>query len=148
LNYVAQLKEAYNEWQESKGASSKKWLELMDEQVVFRSLAGGAEGMEFTKHCYSKADVEGYFDGLGADWEMLSYIPEYFVAEGDRVAVKSTCSWKSRKTNKVVETHKADFFRFSNDKIIEFFEFYDTAKAFEGAKPENAAPSSTKNTAP
>ena len=134
MDIVSKLREAYQSWNDTKGLSTDQWMELMSDDVVFRSLAGGAPGMEFTRHCACKEDVRGYFAGLSLDWQMIHYTPEYFIAEGDRVAVKSTCAWKSKRTQKVVETPKADFFLFSNGKIIEFFEFYDTAKVFEAAK--------------
>jgi uncharacterized protein len=129
MNYVSKLREAYESWDNSKGTNHEKWLELMSDHVVFRSLAGGTPGMEFTKECHSKEDVRGYFAGLYKDWEMIHYTPEQYIAEGDSIAVRSTCAFKNRQTKKVLQTPKADFFRFENDKIVEFTEFYDTAKA-------------------
>jgi uncharacterized protein len=130
---VAKLQEAYRQWNDTKGASIQTWMDLMTEDVRFRSLAGGAAPMEFTLECCSKQDVGRYFQGLGADWEMIHYTPEDYIAQGDRVAVRGSCSFKNRKTGKVLETPKADFFTFKKGKIADFFEFYDTAKAFAGA---------------
>jgi uncharacterized protein len=129
MDYVSKLREAYESWDASKGINHEKWMELMSDHVVFRSLAGGSSGLEFTKECHSKDDVRGYFAGLSKDWEMIHYTPEQFIVEGENVAVRGTCGWKNRETKKIVQTPKADFFRFQNDKIVEFFEFYDTAKA-------------------
>ena len=132
---VAKLQEAYRQWNDSKGASIQTWLDLMTEDVRFRSLAGGAAPMEFTLECYSKHDVGRYFEGLGADWEMIHYTPEEYIAQDNRVAVRGFCSFKNRKTGKVMETPKADFFTFKEGRIADFFEFYDTAKVFAGALP-------------
>ncbi len=132
MNYVSKLREAYTSWDKSKGTDHEKWLDLMSDHVVFRSLAGGAQGMEFTKECHSKEDVRGYFAGLYKDWEMIHYTPEQFIAEGENIAVRGTCAFKNRQTKKIIQTPKADFFRFENDKIVEFFEFYDTAKTIAG----------------
>ena len=99
---------------------------------IFDSLAGGAQGMEFTKECHSKDDVRGYSAGLYKDWEMIHYSPSNDIAEGENIAVRGTCAFKNRQTKKVIQTPKADFFRFENNKIVEFFEFYDTAKAIAG----------------
>jgi ketosteroid isomerase-like protein len=129
MDYVSRLDEAYKSWDTSKGKDHEKWLELMSDHVVFRSLAGGSPGMEFTKECHSKDDVRGYFDGLYKDWEMIHYSPEQYIAVGENIAVRGTCGFKNRQTKKILQTPKADFFRFENDKIVEFFEFYDTAKA-------------------
>lgn len=132
MDYVSKLREAYESWDTSKGTNHEKWLELMSDNVVFRSLAGGSPGLEFTKECHSKEDVRGYFEGLAKDWEMLHYTPEQYIAEGDNVVVRGTCGWKNKHTRNIVQTPKADFFRFKDGKIIEFFEFYDTAKAIAG----------------
>jgi len=129
MDYVSKLREAYESWDNSKGKDHEKWLDLMSDHVVFRSLAGGSPGMEFTKECHSNDDVRGYFDGLYKDWEMIHYTPEQYIGEGENIAVRSTCGFKNRQTKKILQTPKADFFRFENDKIVEFFEFYDTAKA-------------------
>ena len=133
---VKKLKEAYAFWNSTLGGSNQKWMDLMDSAVRFRSLAGGAPGMEFTLDCNSKIDLERYFAGLAADWEMIHYTPEEYIAEGDRVVVLSRCAWRNRKTGKTIETPKADIFRFSEGKVIDFFEFYDTARAIAGAQPD------------
>ena len=130
---VAKLQETYRQWNDSKGASIQTWLDLMTEDIRFRSLAGGAAPLEFTLECKSKQDVGRYFQGLGADWEMIHYTPEEYIAQGDRVAVRGSCSFKNRKTGKIMETPKADFFTFKKGKIADFFEFYDTAKVSAGA---------------
>lgn len=130
------LREAYAFWNEAKGSDTSKWLDLMSDNIVFRSLAGGAPGMEFTNKCKSKKDVEGYFAGLAEDWQMIYYVPDIFIVDDDRIAVLGKCSFKSKRTGKVIETPKADFFIFQNHKIVEFYEFYDTAKAFAASVPD------------
>ncbi len=111
----------------------QEWMNLMDDSILFRSLAGGAAGMEFTLDCHGKQDLLRYFAGLGNDWEMIHYTPEEFISEGDRVVVISTCGWKSRKSGKSVETPKCDIFRFKEGKIVDFYEFYDTARCIAAA---------------
>ncbi len=133
---VKRLREAYASWNDTKGRSMEKWMGLMDDAVRFRSLAGGATGMEFTLDCHNKIDLGRYFAGLAEDWEMIHYTPEDYIAEGDRVVVLSRCAWRNRKTGKTVETPKADIFRFSEGKVIDFFEFYDTARTLACAQPD------------
>lgn len=41
----------------------------------------------------------------------------------------SQVSFKHKKTGKILNTPKADFHKFRDGKICEFFEFYDTAQA-------------------
>jgi ketosteroid isomerase-like protein len=123
---VTKLKKAYAFWNDNLGKSNQQWMDLMDDNVVFRSLAGGAQGMEFTLDCSGKNELQRYFAGLAEDWEMIHYTPDEFIADGDRVVVLAHTAWKSRKTGKSVETPKADIFRFKNGKVVDFYEFYDT----------------------
>jgi ketosteroid isomerase-like protein len=132
---VSKLREAYRLWHETRGASLDHWLELMADDVVFRSLAGGAPGLDFTRDCQSRDQVSRYFAELGADWEMVHYTVDALIADGDRVAMLGSCAWVHRATGQTVETPKADFHRFRDGKIVEFFEFFDTARALAAASP-------------
>lgn len=128
-------KEVYRRWNESKGTDMQAWLDLLSEDVTFRSLAGGAPGMEFTQDCDTRADVVRYLDGLAADWQMVHYTPKEFIAEGDRVVMLGSCAWRHRKTGKLLETLKADFLKFKDGRVIDFLELYDTAKAIATTQP-------------
>jgi uncharacterized protein len=128
---LTKLKEAYRQWHETKAGSVDRWLALMTDDIKFRSLAEGAKPMEFTRTSTCKSDVERYFAGLTGDWEMIYYRMDEYIAQGDRVVALGSCSFKHRKTGKVLETPKADFHRFRDGKICEFFEFYDTARAID-----------------
>jgi ketosteroid isomerase-like protein len=115
---VAKLKHAYRQWHESKGGSVKAWLDLMADDVRCFSLAAGAPSAEFTAPISSKKDFERYFKGLLADWEMIHYTTDTFVAEGDRVAVLGSTAWRNRKTGRSVDTAKADFWTFRDGKVV------------------------------
>jgi len=130
---VAVLKNAYRMWHDSKGASVHHWLDIMTDDVKFRSLAEGSRPMEFTRASKSKDEVEGYFAGLAADWEMIHYRIDNYFAQGDRVVALAHCSFRHKRTGKMLETPKADFHTFRDGKICEFFEFYDTAQALAAA---------------
>jgi ketosteroid isomerase-like protein len=131
---VARLKDAYRQWHESKGGSVQAWLDLMADDVSVRSLANGGAGAEFTSEIRSKADFKRYFDGLLGEWEMINYRTGEFIAEGDWVAMRGSTAWKNRATGRVVDTPKADFWRFRDGKVVEFHEFYDTAALFDAAR--------------
>src|SRR5262245_28766651 len=132
---VAKLRDAYLQWHESKGGSVKSWLDLMTDDVRVYSLAAGASGAEFTAAVTSKKDLGRYFEGLLGDWEMINYKTVEFIAEGDRIAVRGSTAWRNRKTGRVVDTPKADFWTFRDGKIVEFHEFYDTAALIAAARP-------------
>jgi ketosteroid isomerase-like protein len=129
LDNVGKLRRAYQLWHDTRGGSAQHWLDLMAADVTMQSITAGAPGMDFTKANHGKAAAAQYFAGLAADWEMIHYTPKEFIAEGDRVVVLSSCAFRYRKTGKVVESPKADFFRFRDGQIVESFEFFDTAQA-------------------
>lgn len=126
---VTVLKEAYHQWHDTKGGSVDHWLTLMTDDVKFRSLAEGTKPMEFTLTSSCKSDVQRYFAGLTEDWQMNYYRMDEYIAQGDRVVALGSCSFKHKKTGKILETPKADFHKFRDGKICEFFELYDTAQA-------------------
>ena len=130
---VAVLKEAYRRWHDSRGGSADYFMSICAENVKFGSLAQGASAMAFATQYNSRQVLHGYFDGLRADWEMIHYTAEQYVAQGDAVFMRGSCAWRHRRTGKIVDTPKADFWRFENGKAVEFFEYFDTARAFAAA---------------
>ena len=66
----------------------------------------------------SKKDFERYFQGLLADWEMIHYKTDHFIVEGDNIAVRGSTTWRNRKTGKVCDTPKADFWTFRDGKVV------------------------------
>ena len=135
---VAILKESYRRWHESRGASADHWMSICAENLRFGSIAQGPPGADYLTSYNGRAALGQYFDGLRNDWEMIEYVAEEFVAQGDRVVMLGRCSWRFRKTGRVVSTPKADTWRFANGKAIEFYEYFDTAQlrdAVSGAAP-------------
>ena len=125
---VAILKQCYQSWSSSRGANAAEWMAVCDENIKFGSIAEGPAKVEYLT-AYSRREALGaYFDGLKRDWEMIEYVAENFVAQGDRVVMLGRCSWRFKKTGKVVSTPKADSWRFADGKAVEFFEYFDTAK--------------------
>ena len=131
---VETLIEAYRLWDETKAGSIDHWMNLMADEVDFRSLAAGGEGLAFSRDCCSRNDVRRYFTDLCSDWEMIHYTPEDYIAQDDRVVMVGSCGWKNRANGQSIETPKADVFRFKDGKIVSFFEFFDTALAFAAAQ--------------
>lgn len=134
MSNVEKLRTAYQAWHDSRGTNTDVWLELIADDVSVRSLAGGAPGMEFTATRHSKAEMGHYFSGLAADWEMLFYYAEEFVEQGDRVVMIGRCGWRHKRTRKEVDTPAIGYWKFRDGKVVELFEFYDTAKAFAAAR--------------
>jgi ketosteroid isomerase-like protein len=123
------LKAAYKKWADSKGGSADHWLTICDDTIAFGSLAQGAPASANYLTAYSSRDaLKDYFTGLTRDWEMIEYVAEHYVAQGDRVVMLGRCSWRYKKNGKVVSTPKVDAWRFANGKAVEFYEYFDTAQ--------------------
>ena len=135
MSNVEKLRAAYRTWHDTRGQNSDAWFDLFTDDVTIRSLADGAPGMEFSALRRGKADVGRYFADLAADWEMLFYHAQEFVAEGERVVMIGRCGWRHKKTGKEVETPVFAYWNFREGKVAEYFEFYDTAKAFAATQP-------------
>jgi ketosteroid isomerase-like protein len=131
---VELLKAAYKLWNDSKGGSVDHWISLATQDIRFGSLAGGAAPLAFTRPISNREAMRGYFEGLVGEWQMLHYSVDRFVAQDDAVFVRCSTSWKHRKTGKSFDTPKADFWRFRDGKIVEFYEYYDTAQIMAAAK--------------
>ena len=133
---VKALRHAYQEWHSTLGGSVQTWLDLLADDVAMRSPGGSAPALDFAKPRQGKAEAEQYFASVLAAWEMVHFTPEVFIAEADRVVVISRVAFKYRETGKVVDSPKADVFRFRDGKVIEFTEFFDTAAALAATKPD------------
>ena len=131
---TALLKPRYEKWDITKGGSVNDWLEILDDQIDFRSLAMGRDArISFTKPRHSKEELKGYFEGLLNEWTMIHYTVEHYIEQDNKVCVIGSTSWTNKSTGKTVETPKSDFWEFKNGKAISFFEFYDTAAMFDCA---------------
>jgi ketosteroid isomerase-like protein len=125
---VEPLKASYRRWHDSKGGSVDHWMGMVAEDVRFGSIAGGAAPLAFTGPRSNRDAVRSYFDGLLSEFEMLHYTIHDYIAQGDVVFVRAATSWRNRKTGKTFETPKADFWRLRDGRIVEFYEYYDTAQ--------------------
>ena len=137
---VAKLRAAYRRWDETKGRSVEDWIALMGDDVKIRSVADGADGMKFSAPRDGKAAARQYFSALAAEWEMIHHTAEEFIvdASGERIAVFGRVAFRCIRTGKVAESHIAHRWRFRDGLVAEYFEIYDTAKAFAAATPDPA----------
>src|SRR5713226_2606149 len=97
---VSLLREAYQKWHDTRAGSVDHWLELMTDDIQFRSLAGGASKMEFTRTSTCKEEVRDYFSQLTSQWEMIHYTISEYIAQGDRVVALGSCSFRHKQTGK------------------------------------------------
>ena len=132
---VATLKEAYRRWHDTRGGCVDHLMTIFDEKIRFGSLAQGPPVMAFAANYSNRDALRGYFDGLVAEWEMIHYTVDEFVAQGDTVVMRGSTSWRHKGTGRAVETPKLDFWRFRDGKAVEFYEYFDTARVFAAATP-------------
>jgi ketosteroid isomerase-like protein len=135
---IARLRDAYRRWNDTKGRSVEDWIGLMADDVKVRSVADGAEGMRFSAPRDGKAAATDYFSALAGEWEMIHHTAEEFIVDrdGGQVAVFGRVAFKCLRTGKVAESHVAHRWRFRDGLVTEYFEIYDTAKAFAAATPD------------
>jgi ketosteroid isomerase-like protein len=129
------LKDAYRQWHETRGGSLDQLISVLDETISWGSVPRGAAPLEFATQYSGKSNLRAYFDGLLADWTMVHYTMDEYVAQGDAVVARGSTAWTNKKTGKTVETPKVDFWRFRDGKAIEFYEYFDTAQVAAAATP-------------
>jgi ketosteroid isomerase-like protein len=130
---VELLKSAYASWSETKGKSVDRWLDILADDIRFGSLIQGAPAMHYMQAHSTREAVRGYFEGLLSEWEMIRYTVDEFVAQGEAVFMRGSCAWRHKSTGKSVDTPKVDFWRFKDGKAVEFYEYFDTARALAAA---------------
>ena len=61
------LKEAYEIWHQTRGASADHWMGIMADKIKFKSLADGRAEFGYTEKRHSREDMQRYFEGLTTD---------------------------------------------------------------------------------
>jgi len=133
---LAAIRKAYQVWTDSRGEDVGPLIDLMHDQVQLTTLADGASPLEFSKPCYSKADLACYFDGLLGDWDLLGTEIEEVVCEHDYVVVLLDTSWRNRRTDKRFDSPAAHAWRFRDGKATHVRLFFDSAKWAKAARPD------------
>ena len=132
---VSILRKAYETWDAKKAADIDCWIGIVDEDARLTSLADGASPLAFTRSRSGRSEIVEYLQDLVDTWEMLFYRVDEYVAQGDRVVAIGSMSWRNKLTRKVATTPKVDFWRMRNGKVVEFSEFYDTARLYAASEP-------------
>jgi ketosteroid isomerase-like protein len=126
---VVALREAYRRWRDTKGGSADEILALFDVRVEMRSVLGADLPSELAGTHRTKAEASEYFAALARDWEMLDYVVDQFVADGefgDDVVMIGRCAWRHRETGAVVDSPKVDIWHFEFGKATRFTELFDS----------------------
>lgn len=127
------LRGAYRQWNDTRGGSVEQILSICDPNISWASVPRGDAPLTFAKQYNEREALHEYFSGLLKDWEMVHYTIDEYVAQGDAVFARGSCAWTNKKTRKIAETPKVDFWRFRNGKAVEFYEYFDTARVAAAA---------------
>lgn len=123
---VDELKDAYRNWHETKGANLDQVLSLFDDEIEMHSVLEPDVPHELARVQRSREDAKNYFRALFDDWEMIAFPTEKVVADGDTVVWIGRCSWRNRHDGKMIDTPKVDIWTFRNGKAVRFFEMFDS----------------------
>jgi len=132
---IDKLKAAFRAWNDTKGASIDTWLDLMADQIDWRSLADGAHAVAWTSRGKTRAEVRAYLIALTSAFAMEHYTVEQYVCDVDTIVTIGTTAWRNKATGKQLDTPIVTVWRFQKGKVVSFFEYYDTAKVIEAATP-------------
>jgi ketosteroid isomerase-like protein len=121
------LRSAYKQWAMTKGITSDMWMPMLADDLKFGSLAAGAAHVAYLNNYDSKQALCAYFEGVSRHWSMIHHSADEFIANGDVVIMRGKMAWQNKRTGKVCTSPKMDYWRFRDGKVVEFFEFYDTA---------------------
>ena len=127
---VALLKQAYAAWNEKKGTDPSCWTCLLADDAKLRSLADGVSDGAFARERSGPAEIVGFLEDLSRDWEMLYFVVDEYIAQGDRVVAIGSTAWKNKATGKTASTPKVDVWRFRDGKAVDYAEYLDTAGVF------------------
>ena len=127
--HVVALRQAYGRWRDTKGGNADEILALFDVRVEMRSVLGSDVPSELAGIHRTKSEAAEYFEALARDWEMLDYIVDQFIADGefgDDVVMIGRCAWRHRATGAVVDSPKVDIWHFEFGKATRFTELFDS----------------------
>ena len=123
---LAELKAAYRNWRESKGANVDQVLNLFDDNIEMHSVLEPDVSHELARVQTSREDARNYFKALLDDWEMIDFPEDKVIADGDTVVWIGRCSWRNKHDGKTIDTPKIDVWTFRNGKAVRFFEMFDS----------------------
>jgi uncharacterized protein len=133
MDNLSKLKQAYQRWNESKGADQHAWLGLMSDAVHIVSTGAESKALAFAQERHSKQQAIDYMTSILSDWRMEHWTPETFVGNGDTIAMFGNCGWTHKKTGKMADVQIAHLWQFKDGKATSLTEIFDTARAIAAA---------------
>lgn len=127
------LKSAYAAWNDSKGGSRDTWASMMADRFQFSHVDEHSPGLEFAKDSITRDEALSYLAAIFDEWEMVHYTPEFYVGDGDAIAMFGKCAFRHIKAgndpNGIAEMRMACLWRFEGDEAVSLTEVVDSAVA-------------------
>ncbi len=101
--------------------------EALSPDAIWRSEGDGLLPWAGTHR--GRAGVEAYFATLDAEASVIGYEVEQVIAQGEWVAILATATVRYHAGGQECRYAKADFVRLVEGQVVDFREFYDTARA-------------------
>ena len=100
-------------------------LDLYSEDVDFQ--LPDVENVPFTGAHKGREAVAGFFQSVNESQEVLTFNPQEFIAQGDKVVALGNYSWRVKATGREFSGAWAHVITIRDGKIINFTEYTDTA---------------------
>lgn len=126
---LAALKHAFDSWEAGKASDVRPWVDLMADQIDFRTPSSEHDALPGQTHITSKEDVGTYLKGLGEAMVLNRFRFDDFVVDGGTVLAIGDVSWTVKATGKRIDSPMVAVWRFKNGKAIAYGEFFDSAQA-------------------
>lgn len=133
---LEKVKAAYRAWNDSKGASVDTWRAMMADKVTLTSVDETTPGLFFAKNRVSREDAVAYLSGITEGWSMVHFTPQYFLEDGDQVAMFGICAWTNKATGKQATCMIASHLKFKDGEVVSITDLFDTAAAGRAATPD------------
>ena len=128
---LSALRHLYAEYQ--KGLLAPLFEMLADDAVWFSE---GPSDLPWSGKFEGPDGVRRYFEILAKEVEIQRYETREFIAQGDRVVVLAGIQIVHKRVNRSESYDKIDVFKMRDGRLVEFHEYYDTAKAMAMYRPE------------
>ena len=120
------LSRAYARWAETRGGNVDEILAMMADDIVMGSVLAPEIPNEISGTHKGKQQAAAYFAAMLAEWEMVDWRVDRFVADGDDIVMVGSCHWRRRATGEEVRSPKIDLWHFEGGWATRFYEMFDT----------------------
>ena len=123
---VSAVADAYAQWRDTRAGNIDQIIYLMADEIEMRSVLDPELPDDLAAVRKTKAEARQYFEIVNRDWEMVDYIQDKIVADGDTIVWIGHCEWRHRGTGRQLHSPKVDIWTFRDGKAVSFLEMFDS----------------------